>query len=396
MNAEAERTERRRDTTLEVLEGEGNELKPAYLYLEEIVIDGGTQPRAAIDLKHVKLLEEQMEDGQELEPVTVFYDGESYWLADGFHRCSAHRNRGLEAIACVVCSGTRRDAVLYSVGANADHKPALPRTQQDKRRAVMTLLQDPEWGKWSDREIARYCKVDHKTVGKIRTCLTGEFPSDKQRTYQTKHGTIAQMQVDSIGGKNNSTNDLTFTANFISPVGESQEQRLRQDNSTVDLNRQSNIISPETGAIATVAPTHPLSGSTVAIAEIPNKDGAVVELQNGSREYILLKDLQLHSSSEVHQFEFFVSEEISYGSFPDSESTYSTIKNRNTKLVRQTLADANFSLCQIVCEITVGLIACIEYVPLDLLRSFAGSIEREISSRLSSNQLIKNSETFGD
>lgn len=53
-----------------------------------------------------------MEDGQELKPVTVFYDGESYWLADGYHRYSAHRNQNKEAIACVVYSGTRRDAVL--------------------------------------------------------------------------------------------------------------------------------------------------------------------------------------------------------------------------------------------------------------------------------------------
>jgi len=53
----------------------------SYLALNEIRRDGGTQPRSAIDFKHVKLLEEQIEDGKELEPVTVFYDAESYWLA---------------------------------------------------------------------------------------------------------------------------------------------------------------------------------------------------------------------------------------------------------------------------------------------------------------------------
>lgn len=117
-----------------------------------------------------------MEDGQELEPVIVLYDGECYWLADGYHRWHAHRNREEQGIACVIYTGTRRDAVLYSVGANCDHKPALPRSREDKRRAVMTLLQDPEWRNWSDREIALQCKVDHKTVGKIRRDLTGEFP----------------------------------------------------------------------------------------------------------------------------------------------------------------------------------------------------------------------------
>lgn len=74
------------------------------------------------------LLEEQMEDGKELEPVIVFYDGTDYWLADGFHRFSAHRNQEKGEIACIIHQGSRREAVLYSVGANADHKPALPRS----------------------------------------------------------------------------------------------------------------------------------------------------------------------------------------------------------------------------------------------------------------------------
>lgn|GEM_PF-5301541 len=41
--------------------------KSDYLALDEIRRDGGTQPRAAINLHHVNLLTEQMEDGQQLE-----------------------------------------------------------------------------------------------------------------------------------------------------------------------------------------------------------------------------------------------------------------------------------------------------------------------------------------
>jgi len=176
-----------------------------YLALDEIRRDGGTQPRAAIDLKHAKLLEEQLEDGQELEPVTVFYDGDSYWLADGYHRFTAHRNRGLDAIACVVHQGSRRDAVLYSVGANAGHKPALPRSREDKRRAVMTLLQDPEWGEWSNREIARRCAVSLDLVNRSRNSLNESFSNISshkgERTYTTKHGTVAKMKTANIGNQ---------------------------------------------------------------------------------------------------------------------------------------------------------------------------------------------------
>jgi hypothetical protein len=196
-----------------------------WLALDEIRRDGGTQPRVKMDLAHIKRLEEQIEEGQQLEPVVVFHDGESYWLADGFHRWQAHSNQEQEAIACTVETGSRRDAILYSVGANADHKPALPRSRQDKRRAVLTLLQDPVWGQWSDREIARQCQVHHNTVGKIRASLTGYLSSDnssqsltgylssnnslqsltgelssEERTYKTKHGTIAKMNTANIGG----------------------------------------------------------------------------------------------------------------------------------------------------------------------------------------------------
>jgi hypothetical protein len=179
--------------------------KIIHLDLEEIRRDGGTQPRAKIDLLHVRRLEEQIEDGHELEPAVVFHDGEFFWMADGFHRWHAHKNQEQPTIAALVHQGSRREAVLYSVGANADHKPALPRSREDKRRAVMTLIQDEVWGQWSDREIARRCKVNNATVSRIRASLL-QCNSDKtsesntqERIYTTKHGTVATMNTTNIG-----------------------------------------------------------------------------------------------------------------------------------------------------------------------------------------------------
>lgn len=57
------------------------------------------------------------------------------------------------------------DAILFSAGANAAH--GYPRTNQDKRNDVLRLLNDEEWGQWSDREIARACVVSPDTVGRI-------------------------------------------------------------------------------------------------------------------------------------------------------------------------------------------------------------------------------------
>lgn len=69
--------------------------------------------------------------------------------------------------------------MLFSVGANAMH--GLRRTNEDKRKAVETLLADEEWSKWSDREIARKFGVGHPFVAAVRSSLESDS-SDAVRT----------------------------------------------------------------------------------------------------------------------------------------------------------------------------------------------------------------------
>jgi protein gp37 len=152
-----------------------------------------------------------MDDGAAFPPVTVFSDGHDYWLADGFHRIKAAERIGKETIEAEIQQGGRREAILHSVGVNATH--GLRRTNDDKRRAVMTLLNDTEgyigedgkrhyWYKWSDREIARRCAVHNSFVSRLRASLS---TSDSEpRTYTTKHGTTATMDTSAIGRKSNS------------------------------------------------------------------------------------------------------------------------------------------------------------------------------------------------
>ena len=85
--------------------------------------------------------------------IVVFSDGQEYWLADGFHRVLAAREAGLEEIPAEVRSGGQRDALLFSISANSEH--GFPRSNADKRNAVLLLLRDAEWCQWSDHEIAR-------------------------------------------------------------------------------------------------------------------------------------------------------------------------------------------------------------------------------------------------
>ena len=60
-----------------------SETKPQQktLRLDEIRLDGGTQPRIMINEKVVDEYAELYRDGQELPPVTIFFDGTTYWLA---------------------------------------------------------------------------------------------------------------------------------------------------------------------------------------------------------------------------------------------------------------------------------------------------------------------------
>jgi hypothetical protein len=164
--------------------------------IDDIRADTAAQPRTSILTDKIADYTERMVEGDAFPPLTVFFDGQVYWLADGFHRYHAAVGLEFDNFPCDVREGNLRNAILFSVGANAAH--GIQRANADKRRAVRTLLNDGEWSKWSDREIARICAVGNKFVGDLRRTVTVSEHSES-RTYTTKHGTIATMKTDNIG-----------------------------------------------------------------------------------------------------------------------------------------------------------------------------------------------------
>jgi ParB-like nuclease domain len=167
------------------------------LALDAIRLDGGTQPRATLDHSVVQHYADAMREGGLFPPVTVYYDGHSYWLADGFHRYYAAQHVGHSAIDADVRQGSRRTAVLHAVGANAAH--GLRRTNADKRRAVYTLFQDAEWANWSDNKIGQLCKVDRKSVAKYRAEYLGNSQDSATRAVE-RAGHVYVMDIAHIGG----------------------------------------------------------------------------------------------------------------------------------------------------------------------------------------------------
>lgn len=184
------------------------EREVTYLNLEEIELNAGTQQRAKLlNYSHVETLEDALSGTENLTPIEVIFDGENYYLTDGFHRYYAYKNQGKEVIPAHITEGTLRDAILASVAANAQNL-ALPRTRLDKQKAIQTMLSDPEWGQWSDREIAKQVGVSHPTVAAVRKQLVN-LPD---RTF-TRNGTTATMRTENIGKTISQKADINeFTA----------------------------------------------------------------------------------------------------------------------------------------------------------------------------------------
>ncbi len=155
------------------------------LHLDAIRIDGGTQCRAELYEGAVTDYAAAIRSGADFPSVVVFFDGKHYWLADGFHRYHAHKHAGAIEINADVRNGTKRDAVLFSVGANAVH--GLRRSNADKRKAVETLLRDKEWSQWSDREIAKACGVTHPFVASIREPKPKKQETEREKPQVSNH-----------------------------------------------------------------------------------------------------------------------------------------------------------------------------------------------------------------
>lgn len=180
-------------------------MKAQKLNVSDIRTDGGTQPRAAIDENVVNEYAESLEDGVVFPPIVAFFDGVDTWLADGFHRLLAHVRNGVEKIGVELRSGTKDDAILYSLGANSSH--GLRRTNADKRKAVLTALEHPKFSQWPDTKIAKACGVSHTFVAACRSPEKAKKQAENKVKASTRQAESKQKAGDLAekAGKKQST-----------------------------------------------------------------------------------------------------------------------------------------------------------------------------------------------
>jgi hypothetical protein len=172
----------------------------------DLTLDKTIQMRASLNRTAILDYAEAYERGDDLPAIVVFYrfgGKNKRYVADGFHRVLARKHlakkypkdKRWQTIDAEVRDGGKREAVLYAAGSNMRH--GVRRTNEDKRKAVITLLKDAEWRKWADSEIARQCGVSPPMVGKYREWLRPEKAATEEevRSYIDRNGKERSMTV---------------------------------------------------------------------------------------------------------------------------------------------------------------------------------------------------------
>lgn len=164
--------------------------------LDRLRLDGGTQMRAETDRAYQDELAALFDEDNPtyppiLPPLTAFYDGKDYWLADGFTRQGAARELGTRYVPVVVKKGTQEDAVVFACGANESH--GMRRTQADREKAVRTLLSIPKYRNVGVSKIKELCRVGHELAKRIRE----EMLPEEERKHVTceRGGTVYEQRM---------------------------------------------------------------------------------------------------------------------------------------------------------------------------------------------------------
>ncbi len=154
------------------------------LSLSQIDIYGGTQARVATNDDAIGSYADEMLAGAQFPPITVYYDGVKYWLADGFHRFLAAQRNEFTEISAEVHEGSRTDALKHALGANSTN--GVYRSNADKRNAVEIALE--EWPNMSNSVIAEMCRVSDDLVRRCRMEMEKLSRIEPQRSVTGKDG----------------------------------------------------------------------------------------------------------------------------------------------------------------------------------------------------------------
>jgi hypothetical protein len=204
------------------------------LELKKIRTDGGTQPRAKLSGETIDDYARDMRNGDVFLPIAVFFDGNDYWLADGFHRVAAARQVDPKGtIKAEVFQGTQFDAQWHSYGVNKTH--GLRRTNEDKARAIRAALVHPRSRDLSDAAVAEHVGVRRETVLKYRH----EAPNNEPQCDQHSP---SESELDLLE-TNKSTHRVGRDGRRINTakIGKRASQKTKQRRRGVQISRNAHM-----------------------------------------------------------------------------------------------------------------------------------------------------------
>ena len=219
--------------------------------------------------------------------------------------------------------------MLFSLGVNATH--GLRRSNADKRKAVMTLLEDSEWSQWSNREVARRCGVNEKTVRNLRESICGNSADTKLNNQRkVKRGGKIYIQDTTNIGKGKSSESLPPEEdNEIISESLSEDIQVEVTTSSFEENNHTDSvpveidnvqIDPElvnstkrrkgkqkitnplsVGDRVKVKDGHYFGGKEGVVTQITSPTAVLLAFDDDQRELIRLKDLDLPELSKPNK-----------------------------------------------------------------------------------------------
>lgn len=186
--------------SIEQLNNKLQQLKQPTVNIYSLIIDPNLQQRVKLNQDTIYNYSIALSEGEIFPPITIWEcdDGKIY-LVDGFHRVEAAKLAKMDELPYSSKSGSYREAMLFTISVNADH--GLQRNNADKRKAVMTLLQDSDWSQLSTRELAKLAKVSHQLVHKMRIEIADTERRQKNwqsvKEYEERKDKIETVNNDS-------------------------------------------------------------------------------------------------------------------------------------------------------------------------------------------------------
>jgi len=163
-------------TSIEILKQSPCTVQEVLLNL--IRTDGGTQYRENLHQGTVQDYLDAMKDSAEFPLVETVFDGEFYWMVDGFHRLAAFKQLGSTCMTVSFINGTQADAQLLALAANGTH--GLPRSLMTKRTIGLKVIEHPAFEGWSNYQISKFCGLSAPFIQGLRD------PTAKQRQQDAR------------------------------------------------------------------------------------------------------------------------------------------------------------------------------------------------------------------